>query len=78
MGSGVEVSTALPSFERARQPAFGANVDYPQLERRESDTEECAADRFARRIQWPALVFLGSLEAAWLLGLGYLLHRLLG
>jgi hypothetical protein len=78
MGTAVEVSTALPSSEHARQPAFGAHVDYPELERRESETEECAADRFARRIQWPALFFLASLETAWLLGLGYLVHRLLG
>lgn len=78
MGTGVEASTALPSSEHARQAAFGARVDYPQLERDESETEACAADRFARRIQWPGLVFLAALEAAWLLGLGYLLNRILG
>jgi hypothetical protein len=78
MGSAVEVSTALPSSERARQPAFGAHVDYPELERRESDSEECAADRFARRIQWPALAFLAVAETAWLLALGYLAVLLFG
>ena len=78
MGTGVEASTALPSSEHARQPAFGARVAYPELERDESETEDCAADRFGRRIQWPGLVFLAALETAWLLGLGYLLNRLLG
>ena len=78
MGTAVEVSTALPSSEHARQPAFGTHVDYPELKQGESDTEECAADRFARRIQWPALLFLASLETAWLLGLGYLVQLLIG
>ena len=78
MGTAVEVSTALPSSEYARQPAFGTHVDYPELKQGESDTEECAADRFARRIQWPALLFLASLETAWLLALAYLVQLLIG
>ena len=76
MGSGVEVSTALPSSEHVRQPVFGAHVDYPELERDEPDAEDCAADRFAGHIRWPGLAFLAVLETTWLLGLGYLLIRL--
>jgi hypothetical protein len=78
LGSGVEVSTAAPSLGRAPLPAFGQYVDYPESERDEADTKECAADRFARRIQWPALVFLAVLETAWLLALGYLVQLLIG
>jgi hypothetical protein len=78
MGSGVEASTAVPSPGLARQPAFGQHVDHPELEQAEPDTEECAADRFARRIQWPGLVFLAVLETAWLVALGYLAHLLIG
>jgi len=73
MGSEVEASTALPSPGRPPQPAFGQYVEYPEAERDDHDREECAADRFARRFQWPALLFLALLETAWLLGLGYLL-----
>jgi hypothetical protein len=57
MGTGVEASTAAPLPGRPPQPAFGQPVGYPEFERDEPDTEECAADRFARRIQWPALAF---------------------
>ena len=78
MGAGVEISTAAPSHGRLPQPAFGQYVDYPERERDEPDTEECAADRFARRIQWPALAFLALLELGWMTGLGYLVNRLLG
>ena len=82
MGSGVEASTAVPSRGLARQPAFGQHVDHPELEQAleqaEPDTEECAADRFARRIQWPGLVFLAVLETAWLVALGHLAHLLIG
>ena len=33
------------------------------------------ADRFARRIQWPALVLLALLEAGWLIAFGRVLDR---
>ena len=49
LGSGVEVSTAAPSLGRAPLPAFGQYVDYPESERDEADTKECAADRFVMR-----------------------------
>ena len=78
MGSEVEASAAAPLPGRVPQPAFGKYVDNSKLEREESNTEECAADRFARRIQWPALAFLALLELGWLAGLGYGFHRLLG
>jgi hypothetical protein len=78
MGSGVEASTAAPSPGRAPQPAFGQYVDHSEFERDKPGAEECAADRFARRIQWPALAFLAVLETVWLLGLGYLAQLLIG
>ena len=78
MGSGVEASTAAPSSGRALQPAFGQYVDYPeQSERAECETEECEADRFARRIKWPALFALAALEATWLGALLCLIYRLI-
>jgi hypothetical protein len=78
MGSGVEASTAAPSPAHVPQPAFGQYADYSELERAEPDTGEFAADRFARRIRLPAVVFLALLEVAWLAGLGYLFSRLFG
>ena len=77
MGSVVETSTAAGSS--ARQPAFGEYVDYPELERDEqAELEECAADRSARRMRVPGLFVLAVLETAWLVGLAYLLYRLVG
>ena len=78
MGSVGEAGATTPSSGRIQRPAFGAYVAHPKPERAEPETEQCEADRFARRIQWPALMVLVLLETAWLAGVGYLLHRLLG
>lgn len=72
----VEVGAAPPSSERLREPAFAEYIDYPETLRLEATIEEeSAADRFARRIQWPALVLLALLEAGWLVALGRVLDR---
>ena len=72
----VEVGAAPPSSECPRQPAFAEYVDYPEtVQLEETIEEESAADRFARRIQWPALVLLALLEAGWLIALGRVLDR---
>ena len=76
MGSGLQANTALPSVSHRDAP-FGAYVEYPEKDELDpEETEECAADRFARRIQWPALLFLTLLEGAWLAVLVYVAYRL--
>ena len=73
----VEVDAGRPSSERLRQPAFAEYADdrLESVQLEESIEEERAADRFARRIQWPALVMLALLEAGWLIALGRVLGR---
>jgi hypothetical protein len=39
------------------------------------DEHERRADRFARLVQWPMLIFLALLEIGWLTALGYLASR---
>jgi hypothetical protein len=72
---GVVAEAVTSSAKSAAQPAFGEYVDYPDAELHEATTEECDADRFARRIKWPALLALAALEAAWLVALVYPIYR---
>ncbi len=74
---GVRAEVAASSARSLGQPAFGEYVAYPEAESQEEATEECAADRFARRIKWPALFALAALEVAWLAALASLIHRII-
>ena len=77
MGVGLEASGAVPQHaRRLRQPAYGEYAEEPEVEaQQERPDQECPADRFARRAQWPALFVLSLLEVAWLGSLAYVIHR---
>ena len=78
MGVGAQASGGVaPHAARLRQPAYGEYAEEPQVEaQHERPDQESAADRFARRAQWPALFVLGLLEIAWLGSLAYVIHRI--
>ena len=75
MGVGADVTASGSSSTWLREPAFGEHVDYPELEHQERRTEECSADRFARRIRLPGLLLLALLEAVWIAALAYAVGR---
>jgi len=75
-----ELADGGPAWsERPRRSAFAEHIDDPTetVPLEGTIEEERAADRFARMIQWPALVLLALLEAGWLIALARVLDRLI-
>ena len=69
-------SIARPGVATLRQPAYGEYTEQPEVEAQyEGADQESARDELGRWAQWPVLLVLALLEVAWLVALGYVIHR---